>query len=47
MLKAILSLLIIERVYEQIKLRRGCLRGDNRPVQTDCSLFHKVNHTMA
>jgi hypothetical protein len=47
MLKAILSLLIIERVYEQIKLRRGRLRGDKRPVQTDCSLLHKVNHAMA
>jgi hypothetical protein len=47
MLKATLSLLIIERVYEQIKLRCGRPRGDKRPAQADCSLFHKVNHTMA
>ncbi len=47
MLEAILSLLIIERVYEQIKLRSGRPRGDKRPVQANCSPFHKANHAMA
>ena len=47
MLEAILSLLIIERVYEHIKLRHGRPKRRKRPAQADCSLFHKVKPEMA